>query len=283
MQAKTLKQRLSEKLSIPSLPEVVLELDRMISESSCGTGEVGEVIERDPPLLARMLRIANSAYYGLQTTVMTGQHAAAVLGMDAIKNLLIQVTVMDAIPKTKRRPGFDPRVLWRHSVLTAHTARLLTQRLTCFGAPTPELAYLSGLLHDIGQFVLLDTLPDEFLAVWNEDSHDGAEQAELQARRLGMSHTDVGALVAQRWQLPMQATEAIRNHHESIALGAPALCTSIVIVADRIAHHISDETCAPTVPRLVPRRIRAQLGLADSDYEELAESVLAAMALEDSI
>ena len=129
MNTEALKKKMGGKLSLPSLPEVIVRLQELIRDPNCGMKDLGEAMASDPPLTARVLRITNSAFYSLRAPILDIRHAAAILGLDAVHNLLMQVGVLELIDKLGSGPGFDPRELWKHSVLTAQVAASFPNRL----------------------------------------------------------------------------------------------------------------------------------------------------------
>ena len=122
MNTDALRAKLSGKLSLLSLPEVVVRLQQMVQDPACGMKDLGAELAGDPPLTARVLRLVNSAYYSLRAPVMDIGHAVTILGLDTMHNLILQVGVIDLFSHLRQHPEFDPRDLWQHSVLAARLA-----------------------------------------------------------------------------------------------------------------------------------------------------------------
>lgn len=199
-------------MRVPTLPALVQRLTQMIDEPNAGTADVGAIIKEDPPLAGKVLRIANSSYYGLKEPCTSIEQASTVLGLRLLRNVVVQAALIQGHAHLQSL-GFDLELLWRRSVLTGRVGALLTRRARCPLLPSPDEAYLTGLLHDIGQVVLLDNLGGEYVGL-----QEGARQHNLplhlaERRDLGMTHTEVGAIVANSWGLPSVVRVGIEFHH----------------------------------------------------------------------
>ncbi|MCB9913761.1 MAG: HDOD domain-containing protein [Planctomycetes bacterium] len=269
MNTDALKRRLAGKLSLPSLPAVVGELQQRLRDPSVGMKDLAATVATDPPLTARVLRIVNSAYYSLSVPVLDIAHAVAILGLDTVQSLVLQVGVMDVFQHLQRHPEFDPRELWTHSVRTARLTVALPRRLTQ-ALPTEDL-YVCGLLHDIGKFVLFEHLHDEFLECVRAETPE-RHLAQVEADVLGFSHADVGALVCERWGLPEHAVRAIGAHHDAVEETTPQL-VALIALADLVTHRAQPGRTAHADPPL-PRKLVKRLELSDDELEGLCAFAL---------
>ncbi len=198
---------------IPTLPQVIVRLGRLIDDPDVGLREIGAVVAEDPPLASQVLRTANSAYYGFAQRVVSLEHAATLLGGRNLRNIVLQASVMKMFAHVGGHPGLDLEQLWRHSILTGQLCWTVAFRCRAELGLAPEEFYVIGLLHDIGKFVMLDGLREEYtqLLADAERSERPIHVAEREA--FGFHHADVGSVVAAHWRLPPLVCEAIRFHH----------------------------------------------------------------------
>lgn len=213
MSSEPAKRLRPDRLRLPTLPVVVQKIQALVAEGSAGTRQIAEVVAADAPLAARVLRIANSAYYGLRERCISTSQACTVLGLRVLESVVLQAGVLQQYDHLRRHPGFDLNELWRHSILTAQVCSLLAQRSRAGLELEPEELYACGLLHDIGQVILLDQLSDGYLDVVGAARLLKVPLERIELQMLGVDHSQVGAMVAERWRLPPQVAEAIRYHH----------------------------------------------------------------------
>lgn len=272
MNTQALKNRLGGKLSLPSLPEVVVRMMDLLRDPGCGMKELGETMASDPPLTARVLRIANSAYYSLRVPILDIRHAAAILGLDALHSLLLEVGVLQLIEKAGSGKGFDPRELWDHSVLTAKVASRFPDRL--MRGVKPAEVYVCGLLHDIGKFVMFEQLRDEYLETIQGARRAGLRLNLVEMERFEFDHAEVGALVAERWGLPPMAIRAIGHHHlDRAAMGKEPVLVAVIALADEICKRLAGARNTRLATPL-PEPLVECLELKPKELERLLEQTL---------
>jgi putative nucleotidyltransferase with HDIG domain len=206
------KQLASKSLTIPTLPEVIHKMREMIADPKSGAADIGRLVGQDPPLAAKVLKIANSAYYGLAQRTVSTEQACTVLGLRVLRNVVTQAAVMTRYEHLGGR-GLDLDALWRHSQLVAQVSHQLARAARAHLGLTPEELQACGLLHDLGKVVLLESLDDEYASVLDLARAQGLPVHVAEKRVLGFDHTDVGALVAVQWGLPTAVAAVIQYHH----------------------------------------------------------------------
>ncbi len=210
MDLNAVRKSFTKKLNVPSLPSVVSETLALLESDRAGTREVGAMVAKDPPLTVKLLRIANSALYGSKVPILSPEHAAAVLGFDALRNMLVRASVMDMFAHLDKFPNLDLSGMWKNSQVCSHVARHLPGTWT--NTLKREDAYLAGLLHNIGCFVLLDQLGADYIPVLLEHWKTKKPLRTLELDSFQFSHDQVGFLVARRWGLPVGLLESLRYH-----------------------------------------------------------------------
>lgn len=202
---------------LPAMPQVAAKVLELSSDPSTSARQLQQVIADDQAMTGRILKIANSAMYSCSRKVKTLTDAIVMLGFNSIRSLVVTSAARNLYNTRKSRTGLKERLLWEHSIGCAIACRLLVaQRLPALA----EEAFLAGLMHDIGKLVLNLRVPDKFdevvQAVYNENRSFHTTETEL----LGFDHTQVGALLVNKWKLSPLLEEAILNHHNPEAMTA---------------------------------------------------------------
>ena len=226
----TLTQRIT---ALPPLPEAMTAVLLALNRAHLSANRSIELIEHDPALAARLLRLANSAFYGVPGRVASIGDAVRMLGLRTVSGVLAAASVHNAI-RIESCSGFDFQAYWQHAIACALAARALAPLA---GLDADE-AFLAGLMHDIGQLALAAFYPSHASAALaraqaNDLSPEHAEQAVL-----GIAHPQVGALLATHWHFPAPVVRAIAHHHapEPAGNGQRLSLSGLVQVADAVAH-----------------------------------------------
>lgn len=239
------REEISSQLKqLPSLPGVVSELLSSFGQDDLDVDIVAQQIARDQALAARVLRVANSSFYGLQNRVLTIQEAVTVLGFRAVRSMVVAVG-MSGTFRHEKCPEFDAKVYLRHGVGTALAARVLATHTGI----NPDLAFTAGLLHDIGQLVLVAHFPQQYCAVFAYRRQHDCFIIDAERDVLGIDHAEVGGMLAEAWHFPPVLHEAVACHHSPAGTTATSLA-NLIHVADVTAHALGltqadDEMVAP--------------------------------------
>jgi HD-like signal output (HDOD) protein len=195
---------------IPTLPMVAHEINLASQRDDFTAKSLGKIIEQDPPLTSKMLRLANSAYYGFARQVSTLDRAVTLLGFNTVKNLALTVSVFQLFEKAQST-DVDMPGLWRHSLGCAIAAK------TTMNRKDPDLAeeaFLCGIIHDIGTIILLNNFPEETKKALQMMEEKNIAQSEAEKKVLGVAHEQVGAFLADKWNFPVEYSRVIRLHHK---------------------------------------------------------------------
>jgi len=232
--AQRLRKVTESVLTLPTLPAVFDSLLRMLDDPSTSTRRLSQALSRDQVLTARLLKTANSAFYGFPQKVSTTSLALVVLGMDATRDVVLATSVMESFRKTRTDGRFDMARFWDHSLAVAVAARELARRLRW---ESPGEVFTAGLLHDIGQVVLHEHHPDLFQEVVRRVRDGEVDLNETELELLGATHPQVGGWLCRHWNLPRSLCDAVEYHH------APGNCegdnqalAALVALADQLAH-----------------------------------------------
>ena len=215
---------------LPYDPGLLRELfDTTRDDSLAPLSAVAGVVNKAQGLATRVLSLANSAYYGLQSEVTSVQRAVAVLGMAEIRALVLALGVSRMIDRSRLPAGFDLREYWIHQLSVAAGCRLLARRLPGCDA---ETCYTAGLLHDLGKLLIAAYRPDDWAAIRQLARDEKLMDSEAEELLLGLDHGVVGARLLSFWDLPMALTEPINWHHAPHLAGEHERAALVVHVAD---------------------------------------------------
>jgi putative nucleotidyltransferase with HDIG domain len=218
------------------VPVVALKALQATKDPNTTAKQLQLIIGQDQALAARILRIVNSAMYGLSRTVSTIAHAVTVLGMQTLRSVLMAAAVQHAFDHARARgQDLTARLLMEHSWGAALAARCLALRVRY---ENPDEAFLCGLMHDIGKPVLLRNYPGHYLQVISDAYRARTTFHERELSLLGFSHAHVGALLSEKWNFPPQMAAAIAFHHTPGAAPAYRKLVSVVALADLIMVHL---------------------------------------------
>lgn len=246
--------------SLASPPGSVDRIFDLAADSESRIEDLTTAIESDPAVSARLLRLANSAYFGLPARVASIHKAIVVLGYRTVQNLAACIALAPAFHGG--RGGVDRSRLWLHSCAVAEAARLAALET----ASEPAAAYLAGLLHDIGQVVLEEAIPDLYAPVLRRAAVKGSVLREIERDALGLDHAEAGGWLAAHWNLPRKLRESIQNHEAQSGAGLAGWVVPL-------AEHVALEEGFAGAPGDAPdaSRILESANLGVADLESLRE------------
>jgi len=219
--------------TLPPFP-VIVERVLEVSESPHSSAiDVAKVLSGDQAVAAKVLRVANSPFYGARGKVTELSRAVVRLGSVAVRNLVIGICTRDALP-SPRTHSDEHEHLWCHSIAAAAACDLIARRV---GFEPPEEAFVAGLMHDIGQLAMVAFQPDVFQEVLNSQG-TGLRFLELERGHFGLDHTEAGLRILTRWRLPDVLRRVVKQHHDQeLRKGdTHAQLLAIVMLGDIFAH-----------------------------------------------
>ncbi len=197
--------------SLPTLPVVVARLVALFATQDYRIEDVVRVLEHDPPISSRVLRLANSAYYGLPRRVDRLHRAVTLLGSATVQALCLASAVLEVWGNA---PPEAVRELWTHAYLTGEGARFLARRTPpASGGVHPDALFVAGLFHDLGKIGFLDADPEGYLKILSE-AQDGGDLRDGERALYGWDHAEAGAALLDHWNLPGPIVALVRHHHE---------------------------------------------------------------------
>ncbi len=200
--------------TLPSIPAVAVRILELSRKEETSVQEVAQAISRDPALVAKLLRVSNSAFYSVRHEITTVNRAVAVLGINTALSLALSFSLAKNMGK-KGYKNFNPVAYWKRSAIAAAAGRALAQLV--HGSVREEL-FLSGLLQDVGMLALNEAIPDGYDLLIAAAGGDHQKLVELEREKLGTDHAMVGAWLLEHWNLPGKYSAAVRASHDSQAI-----------------------------------------------------------------
>ena len=226
------KKVLRKLKDLPPMPQIVFKARQVIADPDSEMAELADLLESDQAIATKVLKLANSAYYGLSGKVSSIRHASSLLGYKALGQLISMVGSASVLGKTLAGYDLDSAGAWRHSLMAASASRIIAAK------KNPDLegdAFSAGLIHDVGKLVLDGYVMDrkaEFqrITAGGRNSMLAAEQ-----HLLGLDHAEIGYEVCQHWNIPEAISLAIKHHHHP-ARGDQDRLSYIVFMANAVAN-----------------------------------------------
>lgn len=223
-------------LRMAGLSTTAMKVLRTCNEPTTCANDLNKVISLDPVLTGRVLQLINSAYYALPSKVNSLTRAIILLGINTVKNLVLGFAVFDSFSRRDSFRVFTPDEFWTHSLSTAAAAKLIAMR---GGVPLSEREdyFVAGLMHDLGKIPLNHLFPEAYRrAVESAGAPPGEGIRAFEQRLIGLDHCDVGRLIARKWQLGPELSDALADHHATRAPDGVIGLGRVVALADLIAH-----------------------------------------------
>ena len=214
--------------SMGSYAGVISELEEVLNNPESTLTHIGEIIEKDPDLTGRLLKLGNSSFYGFSSRLETVSEAITLIGIQQVYDLIIAANVIEIFDGVSAE-SVTMQSFWRHSLACGVLARILAmdRRL-----PKPDKFFVAGLLHDVGRLVLFSRIPEEIKQIFKL-YHEGRHLLrEAESSVLGFDHAAIGGELLKSWNYPVNLVNAVTFHHHPISAGIFQLEASVVHVSD---------------------------------------------------
>lgn len=215
---------------VPAMPNVVMQALNVVKDPNSGIKELSDVMGYDQSLSIKVLNLVNSAYYGFSQQISSITRALTILGMNKSKNIIVTVAM---------KPMFSSEVnkdLWEHSIKVAVGCECISSHLNIMNS---DDAFMMGFMHDIGK-IILNMQNKEIFHKIQALNEQGEDIIELEQKYYGTNHAQVGAVLANKWQLPILLINTIKYHHNPLIASAPTEC-SLVYLVDKLVQDNFDK------------------------------------------
>ena len=269
-----LKKKILNRIKdLPPMPRVLFKAREVMADPKSSFKEIAQIIETDQAIAARVLKVANSAYYGLSGMVNSIHQASVVLGYQTLEQVITMVSTSSLLGKQLKGYEINAGVLWRHSLAVAMGSRLIAQKRM----PSMEGdAFSVGLIHDAGKLAMDHYVVQKKREIQQFFREQSPSFLEAERQVIGFDHTEIAFELCQKWKLPASHVDAMRHHHTPEAAKDNDLA-HIIHVANFMAKH-TGLGCGPAFDSelLHPASVEA-LQLNDQDIDDMAAEVLAAV------
>ncbi|MDX8395313.1 MAG: HDOD domain-containing protein [Mariprofundaceae bacterium] len=262
--------QLQEKLTalvdqMPPFPKSVHRIIELAGDMNCAPKDLVQVIEHDPVITVKLLKLVNSAYFSLAKSISSIRHALVYLGLNTVKNLALSIATVDSLPR-KNLSFFNTNQFLLHSLTTASIAQSLAKEYDPDGDAAE--VFVAGLLHDFGKVVLAQFMSEEFEKAIQLAQEKNISLHLAEKEVIGADHTEVGAMLVEKWQLPDELGIFIRQHHDLTGGDGMADC---IFAANQISKTLGFGTSGNPVIEALPASVAGRFG--GKDLETLIESM----------
>jgi len=260
--------------SLPPFPAVALQLMSVLDDEDVPMKKVVDLLRVDPALSAEILRVSNSAYYGLSRQIDSVSHAVVVLGTQTVKRLAMTAALGKFAKKFMHNEGL--RTCWDHSIACAMIAEKIAELVPA----ARDRCYTAGLLHDVGRLALLACHPNEYggmLAVARENDFD---ELECERQLFDADHCNTGAYLAHQWQLPEDIAAAIAYHHDPSPVDGSTLAVTCAasLAADHLGYAVIEREGRPDLAASLAAAPVPDLDKAIEEFDGFDERIQQAIA-----
>ena len=224
---------------LPPLPSVASQIIRLLSDPNSSLEELETLIGQDQALVAKLIKVSNSALFGGFQKVASLQRALTRLGVRTVKNLVLAASARNFFPQNNSRIGIWSQILWHHSVECGMAARRIAMRV---GYNDPEEAFVGGVVHDIGKLVIMLKLSDKFQQIQKLKEKDNLADIEIEKQVLGYDHQAIGEILLKKWNMPATIQTCVRYHHNGHTEGQSHTIALIVGYGDYLSHRYGFHT-----------------------------------------
>ena len=257
---------------IATLPEVTMKIIKLVEDPDSTAQDLNNVISNDPALGARILKVVNSAFYGLPGQIGSINRAIVLLGLNAVKNIAIAASLAKLFRGGKIAANFDARDLWQNAIASACATRLLAQKVDL---GLPDEAFLSGLIHDIGIMVEIQARRNQFVEVLQKlEENPDMTLSDAETEVLGANHEQFGQGLCKLWKFPQNFQYVTGFHHRptELAEGQRTLA-GLVHIADVMTKQLGIGFTAGTKETEVEPSLLKELGLTEAALTEIADQL----------
>lgn len=258
--------------NISSIKQTVAQIINVINDPETSARDIEHIIELDPPLSTKLLRLSNSAYYNYPKKISSIREAIVLIGFNDVKELALSQKVCELFEHKFSYKGYSRPALWKHSVAVALCNKLIHRREF---RESGENAYVAGLLHDIGLIIEDQFFQIEFKYILRESGKEKKNLYEVENTDIGFNHTDIGRLISENWNFPDMLVKAIGMHHnpEKVNDKSRQFCLSLFISDFSCQKKNLGYSDAPYYKDIIYKRYLRELNVKEKGMELILEEV----------
>lgn len=204
-----IQKKLDSIVELPTIPTVMSQVLAALDNPNLSANQLASLIERDQTLIAKVLKVANSPFYGFARKISTIDLAVVILGMNVLKEIVLSLLIQKFFSRLSKTM-FDVKSFWNYSLFCGASAKLLARKL---GYKLAGEAFVAGLMHDLGILIIIENFRKQFGEIRKLQKSKDLSIVEAEMQVLGATHSDIGLWLAEKWNLPPKLCLAIKNHH----------------------------------------------------------------------
>ena len=263
--------------SFPSMPQAAIKLRELLKEDDVPLNKIENILRQDPGLSANILRLANSAHFGLSSKVGSLKKAVMLLGLKRFEQIAFSAYMEKSMDKAVEGYGLSPGELWLHSIVVATTAEAIAKYLKI---PDPNEVFIPALLHDMGKLIL-DSFVKTNLKSIQSLVAKGESWVRVENMIFGTDHAEIGALLLEKWSFPIEIVNSVRWHNDPEYLSSthnrlqsPNMQSDIVYLSNFIFQSNGNNTSVDGKTVNPSSEVLERLGIKFDQYEKIAEKAL---------
>ncbi len=260
----------NNRTSLPTLPVVINNIIITARSEKTSAKNLADFIVNDQAISARILKVANSAYYGMPKKIDSISRAIVIMGFREIISLALGTGVFSALSQKGKDVRFDMTELWKHTIGVGFAARKVVKKTAM---TVNESTFLAGLLHDIGKIIFSVYFPDEYREVLEKTVTGQAPLYNIEKESLGLDHAEMAYLLMKQWNFPADIIQPVRYHHDQSACPEEQLYMAMAINAANFICHQSGIGQSGNKNIQQDDKVLERLGLSDQDIVTLAEEL----------
>src|SRR5574344_1276771 len=226
-----LREILENIKDLPAMPNIVVKALKLIKDENAGVKELAGIMTYDQALSTKILNLVNSAYYGFAQQILSINQAAALLGMNGAKNVIITLAMKPMLTNQ------IDKSLWSHSINTAVGCEFIAQKYNLMNA---DEAFTIGFLHDIGKIIFNIKYAKEY-AVFKKNNTHTVDIIEAEQKVFDIDHAQVGGVLAKKWKLPVALINAIKYHHEPCLSSMPNVASMTYLIDKLVSENYAPQ------------------------------------------
>ena len=254
--------------NLPTLPDVVMEILRLCDDPNTSTRQIAQLIEKDPVLTTKVLKLVNSSYFGLSKELFSINQALVLIGYNNLKSMVMSASMRQVFNQDSKVGSFSRKALWKHSVGVGIGARFMAKRMRI---GDPEQIFVAGLIHDVGKVIIDWYFHTQFVQIIDIVEREQCWIRDAEHDVLQVTHEEVGSYLASRWNLPDMLRECIAHHHQPSLSKEHAVTAALIQFSDALIREMNIGYGGdPTIPE-INGEISAILPLTESPEEVMTE------------
>lgn len=270
--SQAIKLALAKIGDIATLPEVTTKIIAVVDDPKSTARDLHNIVKNDPALATKILKVVNSAFYGLPGQVSDLDRAIILLGLSAVKNIAISASISRLFTTARISDNYSARDIWKHSIAVAVATR---QFCAVIGKKShAEEAFLAGLIHDLGLLVERQAYPEELAEVIRTARKGGRPFCDIEQERIGVDHQVLGMALATKWKFPRGLQTVIGYHHRVANLAEDTrTLPTLVYIADVMCCHEGIGFPLTAAGQPLEDTLLASVGLDEADFHAVCEGL----------